>query len=97
MQNRHYAMQSCGPSLPLWVIRVALVASVNRPHVRSASESDRIAASPRHVAKGYKLTSPHGTHGPVAQKALSGLATTPTWQRLGMSGLIALVGQAGNL
>src|SRR5262245_12606103 len=32
-------------------IRVALVASVNRPHVRFASESDRIAAQQRNDAQ----------------------------------------------
>jgi hypothetical protein len=33
------------------VIHVALVASVNRPHVRFASESDRIAAQQRNDAQ----------------------------------------------
>src|SRR5262245_52035227 len=37
--------------LPLRVIHVALVASVNRPHVRFASESDRIAAQQRNDAQ----------------------------------------------
>jgi hypothetical protein len=37
---------------PQWVIHVAFVASVNRPHVRFASESDRIAAQQRNDAQG---------------------------------------------
>src|SRR5262245_13184175 len=40
-----------GARLPLRVIHVALVASVNRPHVRFASESDRIAAQQRNDAQ----------------------------------------------
>jgi hypothetical protein len=36
----------------LGVIYVALVASVNRPHVRFAPESDRIAAQQRNDAQG---------------------------------------------
>src|SRR5262245_40015994 len=37
-----------------WVIHVALVASANRPHVRFASESDRIAAQQRNDAQCQK-------------------------------------------
>jgi LPS O-antigen subunit length determinant protein (WzzB/FepE family) len=46
------AMQRC----PRWVIHVALVASVNRPHVRFASESDRIAAQQRNDAQCQQAT-----------------------------------------
>src|SRR5262245_16639582 len=38
------------------VIHVALVASVNRPHVRFASESDRIAAQQRNDAQCQQAT-----------------------------------------
>src|SRR5262249_43716245 len=53
--NRYVLSTATAPHLDS-TINVALVASVNRPHVRFASESDRIAAQQRDDAQCQQST-----------------------------------------